>query len=118
MNLKEIRLKRGMKLCELAEAIGLSSQAVYYYETGAREPNLETLRKLKESLQFRRIPILLITDDGTMQYEASGLRLGAEDNIRKPFVSEALMMRIRRIIDLAHCRHNYAHLSEMEEKSE
>ena len=50
MNLKEIRLKRGMKLCELAEAIGLSSQAVYYYETGAREPNLETLRKLANVL--------------------------------------------------------------------
>jgi CheY-like chemotaxis protein len=79
---------------------------------------LETLRKLKESWQFRRIPILLVTDDGTMQYEASGLRLGAEDYIRKPFVSEALMMRIRRIIDLAHSRHNYAHLSEMETRSE
>ena len=79
---------------------------------------LKTLRKLKGSWQFRRIPILLITDDGTMQYEASGLRLGAEDYIRKPFVSEALMMRIRRIIDLAHCRHNYAHLSEMGNKTE
>ena len=50
MNLKEIRLKRGMKLCALADAIGLSSQAVYYYETGAREPNLETLRKLANVL--------------------------------------------------------------------
>ena len=46
MNLRKKRIEKGMKQYELAEAVGLSSQAIYYYETGAREPNLETLRKL------------------------------------------------------------------------
>lgn len=46
MNLKKIRLERGMTQSEVADAIGVTNQAVYYYEAGAREPNLETLRKL------------------------------------------------------------------------
>lgn len=50
MNLKEIRLERGMTQKELADAVGMSSQAIHYYETGAREPDLDTLRKLSKEL--------------------------------------------------------------------
>ena len=50
-NLKKIRLERGMTQGEIADAIGMSVTAVCYYETGAREPNLETLRKLAKVLE-------------------------------------------------------------------
>lgn len=50
MNLREIRKERGMKQEEVAAAIGMSNQAVHYYEKGLREPNLKTLRKLADTL--------------------------------------------------------------------
>ena len=50
MNLKDIRLKRGMTQKELAIAIGVTDAAICQYETGAREPTLDTLRKLSEEL--------------------------------------------------------------------
>ena len=46
MNLREIRLARGITQKTLADAVGLSDQAICTYEIGTREPNLETLRKL------------------------------------------------------------------------
>ena len=49
-NLKELRLARGMTQSELADAVGLSFQAICTYELGTREPSLDTLRKLAEAL--------------------------------------------------------------------
>lgn len=46
MNLKKIRLERGMTQSDVAAAVGLSDEAICTYEIGTREPNLETLRKL------------------------------------------------------------------------
>ena len=63
-NLKKIRLERGMKLCDLAKRIGLSCQAVYYYETGAREPSLETLRKLASVLECTIDELIGKEEDG------------------------------------------------------
>lgn len=48
--MKDIRLERGMTQQQLGDAVGLSTQAIHYYETGAREPTLDTLRKLSEEL--------------------------------------------------------------------
>ena len=49
--LKVKRLAKGMTQEELGAAIGMTSQTIYYYESGQREPNLETLRKLSEVLE-------------------------------------------------------------------
>ena len=51
MNLRKIRLERGMKQIEVAEAVGLSDQAICTYEIGTREPSLDTLRKLAAVLE-------------------------------------------------------------------
>ena len=48
--MKEIRLERGMTQKELATAIGVTDAAICQYETGAREPDLDTLRKLSKEL--------------------------------------------------------------------
>ena len=62
--------------------------------------------------------MLLVTDGETMKYEAPGLRLGAEDYIRRPFVSDALMMRIRRIIDMTRFRHNFTQACQAEKQAD
>ena len=77
---------------------------------------LEVLRMLKESWQFRKIPVLLVTDDETKEHEELGLRLGAEDYIRKPFGTEALTVRTRRIIDMNRYNQNLLHAWQTEKQ--
>lgn len=48
--LKEIRLARGMTQQQLADAVGITDAAVCQHESGAREPNLETIMKYCEVL--------------------------------------------------------------------
>ena len=50
MNLREKRKEKGMTQTDLANAIGMSCQAVHYYENGLREPNLSALQGLAKAL--------------------------------------------------------------------
>ena len=49
-NLKAKRLEKGMTQDDVANAIGMSRQAVHYYENELREPTLATLQNLAEVL--------------------------------------------------------------------
>ena len=51
MNLKEIRLARGMTQKDVADYCGVSQSSLSLYESGICEPNLETLRKLATVLE-------------------------------------------------------------------
>ena len=42
-NLKEIRLKKGFSQKKVAENIGVAKSTYSLYESGNREPNVETL---------------------------------------------------------------------------
>ena len=50
MNLKEIRIAKGMTQKELANAIEVTDAAICQYENGQREPNLDNLKKLARVL--------------------------------------------------------------------
>ena len=63
-NLKKIRLERGMTQIELAQAVGLSDQAICTYEIGTREPSLETLRKLASVLECTIDELIGKEEDG------------------------------------------------------
>ena len=47
-NLKKLREKNHLSRKELADKLGLSEQAIHYYETGKRETNFATLIKIAE----------------------------------------------------------------------
>ena len=44
--LKEIRLEKGLRQKDVADAMGLTLRAICNYEAGTREPSLDILRKL------------------------------------------------------------------------
>ncbi|NHL82864.1 XRE family transcriptional regulator [Lactobacillus helveticus] len=44
--IKEIRKKKGLSLQQVADAVGLGNNTISRYETGKREPKLETWKKL------------------------------------------------------------------------
>ena len=46
-----IRKEKGMTQNDLAEKLGLTSQAICNYEKGIREPNLDTMKKLATALE-------------------------------------------------------------------
>lgn len=48
--IRELRMARGMSQAELAERIGKRRSAIGNYESGAREPDLDTLDRLAEAL--------------------------------------------------------------------
>lgn len=44
--LKELRIEKGLRQVDVANAVGVTLRAICNYETGAREPSLEMLVKL------------------------------------------------------------------------
>lgn len=46
--LKELRQSKGLTQAELAQKVGVSNQAIHYYENDKREPKNETWQKLSD----------------------------------------------------------------------
>ncbi len=61
----------------------------------------ETLQRLQEGTgEDERIPVIFLTGEGSDETEMKGLRLGAEDFIRKPIYADVLIQRVNHIIEL------------------
>lgn len=59
---------------------------------------LEKLRSMEHAVAD--IPVVFLTADESIEAEKRGLSLGAIDFIKKPFVPEVLILRIRHILEL------------------
>ncbi len=59
---------------------------------------LEVCRKLKSDVKTERIPIIMLTAKGEETDIVTGLELGADDYVTKPFSPKVLTARIRRIL--------------------
>ena len=64
----------------------------------------ETMQKLRE--QSCDIPVIFLTGNDTAESETYGLKLGAMDFIKKPFVAEVFVLRVRHIIELVRLQRN------------
>lgn len=60
----------------------------------------DTIAALKESKVTADIPVIFLTADDDSTAETRGLEAGAMDFIKKPFVPEVLLLRVRHTIDL------------------
>lgn len=69
VQIREARLKAGLKQKELAERIGVSESRISQYEKGSQNPRISTLMKLAEALE---IPLKTLCGDQWEQvdYEA------------------------------------------------
>ena len=65
---------------------------------------LERLRAQEES--SREIPVIFLTADDSNETETKGLLLGAMDFIKRPFVPEVLILRVRHTIELTRLQKN------------
>lgn len=60
--LKELRIEKGLRLKDVADAMGLTLRAICNYEAGIREPSLEMLVKLCKFFDVTSDYLLGITD--------------------------------------------------------
>ncbi len=60
----------------------------------------ETLKKLRMIENAKDVPVIFLTADENEESETMGLRLGAMDFIKKPFVPDVLVLRVRHTIEL------------------
>lgn len=65
-----------------------------------RMDGFETLRRIADDPETASIPVVFLTADEDSESETHGLEAGAMDFIKKPFVPEVLLMRVRHIIEL------------------
>ena len=75
----------------------------------------ETLRRLRVEAHKSDIPVIFLTADETEESETKGLALGAMDFIKKPFVPDVLVLRVRHTIDLVRLQRDLS--SEVEAKT-
>ncbi len=62
---------------------------------------LEVCKKLKSDVKTEHIPIVMLTAKGDEADIVTGLELGAEDYVTKPFSPKILIARVRRILHRA-----------------
>ena len=68
----------------------------------------ETMMLLRLNKKGKDLPVIFLTADESDETEARGLSLGAMDFIKKPFVPEVLVLRVKHIIDLVRLQRNLA----------
>lgn len=61
---------------------------------------IETMLAIRENRAADDIPVIFLTADDDSNTERRGLEVGAVDFIKKPFVPEVLLLRVRHTIDL------------------
>lgn len=64
-NLKEARLKSGISQKDLAENIGVAKSTYSLYESGKREPNVDTIKKIASSLNVSADTLFGIDNEPT-----------------------------------------------------
>ena len=67
----------------------------------------ETMRRFQEQMNpSEKIPVIFLTADDSQDAETHGLALGAMDFIKKPFIPDVLVLRVRHTIDLVRLQHD------------
>ena len=59
------------------------------------------IEKLRESEEYKDIPIIMLTADNDRDTEVRGFQAGVMDFIAKPFVNEIMIQRVGRILELS-----------------
>ncbi len=76
----------------------------------------ETLELLNAMFEpGKEIPVIFLTADESLDSETRGLQLGAMDFIKKPFVPDVLVLRVKHTIELVHLQRDLA--AEVERKT-
>ena len=76
----------------------------------------ETIAAVRGNAKTADIPVIFLTADDDSETETRGLQAGAMDFIKKPFVPQVLLLRVRHTIELIRLQTDLSH--EVEKKTE
>lgn len=62
-NLKKARLRKGLSQVQLAEQLGVAKSTYSMYESGNREPNVQTVKKIADILNVSTDELLGMDDE-------------------------------------------------------
>lgn len=62
----------------------------------------DVLERLRETSAHARLPIIMLTAHGREVEREKGLALGADDYVTKPFSTQALLDKVRALLDKSH----------------
>ncbi len=85
------------------------------FETLKKLRAQERMQQMGDDKQIVETPVIFLTADENEESETTGLRLGAMDFIKKPFVPEILLLRVRHIIELVRLQRSLS--NEVERKT-
>lgn len=84
--IKEVRKKKGLSLQQVADAVGLGNNTISRYETGKREPKLETWQALADFFNVS-VPYLQgIEDKRNNGYSKEYIYKCLDDAYKEPYV--------------------------------
>lgn len=63
--IKELRQSKGLTQVEVAKKVGVSNQAIHYFETGKRKPKMETWQKLAD---YFEVPVPYLKGEIDREY--------------------------------------------------
>ncbi len=66
----------------------------------------EVIQELKKRKEYCEIPVVFLTADDDRETEVRGFKEGALDFITKPFLAEAMLQRVSRILELSRLQKN------------
>lgn len=103
------------------------AEALHLLETSATLPRLvisdvmmpimdgfTLLEKMKSSERFRKIPVIMLTARTDIQDKLHALRIGVDDYLVKPFVTEELVARVANLLERYQARNDQQWLNEEE----
>ncbi|MEE3468029.1 MAG: HD domain-containing phosphohydrolase [Eubacterium sp.] len=69
----------------------------------------EVLKELRSREEGKDIPVIFLTGNEEDSIEAKGLEYGAIDYIRKPFIANVLVLRVKNVIELVRLQRDLQH---------
>lgn len=79
----------------------------------SEDDGLDILKKLREDNVTRKIPVIMVTAKDTEYDKVTGLELGADDYIAKPFGMMELVARIKAVLRRSDDSDNYKEIYEL-----
>ena len=81
--LKELRKEEGLSLEQVGKGVGLATNTISRYETGKREPKLETCQKLADFFKVPTEYLMGITNDRVTLITVNDLNPAEEDAYKR-----------------------------------
>ncbi len=102
-NLKYYRLKKNMSMKELADAVGVTSMAISNYESGKRQPEIETITKMAEVLGIKVVDFLTSRNKRLVFNHCQYRKVTGLTKTQQEYIKESVEEYFSRFFDAVEC---------------